>query len=174
MNNPSLEKDNELKYTAFHEAGHVIACCELGLPFEKVSIIPDSQTGNPGRVKTCDQNPINYNDKSPENLKLIACEIMGLLSGDLAEARTRRTQTGKGSSVDYVEAFMRAHNYFGDSATAGDFCLKLRKQAEHLLNSQWPYVKDVAAELLKKKELSAPEVKLIIKNNQDELLKQKS
>ena len=44
-----MEQDHR-KHTAYHEAGHAIACDELGVAHDGLSVVPDKKDGSAGRI----------------------------------------------------------------------------------------------------------------------------
>ncbi len=106
-------KDKTLHRIAYHEAGHAIACIEMGLRFKHVTIIENEQNNTLGHVMLSKFkfNP-DYDDSIKSRIKLEKY-IMAALAGPVAEKKF----TGKLNAIiaqnDFEMSFKVATNFFG-------------------------------------------------------------
>src|SRR5262249_45097796 len=114
--------------TAYHEAGHVVAGCWLGLRFNSVDIIPNVQDNRLGVVDKPGINIPNHGRVSPEVAVELERRIISLLVGPAAEAR-------------YTGRLRWAHGQDDLKSAASMACVVVRggseTEAEHYIRYLW-------------------------------------
>lgn len=160
-----MSKILSIKKTAYHEAGHAIACHFLHMPFNYVSI--KSGEDFLGRVvRFPHPEPFNPDIDSESSRARIRIEksIMISCAGHAAELNLTGRRNWVGSSYDNQKASELAMYFCGSERQTGAFMdwmwiriIDWIKQPLH-----WIAVEAVAEELVKSKQLKAMEVRAII------------
>lgn len=79
-----ISKQERLKRTAYHEAGHAIACLSVGRAFGKATIVPEGDklgyVSNPANYKFLDPTITSYS-WDPKDLRKIREQIVVFLAG---------------------------------------------------------------------------------------------
>lgn len=162
-------KSKQLKATAYHEAGHVVVGCLLGLKLRFVTIEPDKfdltleeiqqleLTGQPVDLKQL-RGTVKWEDSS-DRIALLLTN----LSGDWAARRIDR---------DYGSTLGDANNPIMDLS---DLNFDIYQECslfevsydiiDEILDSNWSLVKLVAERLLEKKTLYCQEVENLMDEN---------
>lgn len=152
-----IESDN-LAYAAYHEAGHAVARCLLGLPILSTTIIPSSSDNYMG-VTTV---PIKKNPSRQEILDEMVVRAAGTVA-------TEAVRSGNLNLVGVEDDFERIRNYAkylaaGDHSEYLRLCDEAHIRARTLLRTPIHRlaVKRVAEALLEKQILDHAEVQQII------------
>ncbi len=154
-------ESNTLMYRAYHEAGHAVASCLLGIPILYTSITPSEEDGYMGITEA----PTKRNPSRHEILN----DMLVLAAGMVATAFLPSNLNHDDYSVGISDDIQRIHNHAGYLA-AGDHSesLRLSKEAffraRELLetSSHRAAVKRVAESLLEQHTLDQAEVQQII------------
>ncbi|MCK4627022.1 MAG: hypothetical protein KAV00_17040 [Phycisphaerae bacterium] len=149
--------------TAYHEAGHAVACIALRKRFKYVTIEPDDERNSLGHIRHA-PSPDNlhpYMDNQLRFQRFVEREIMILFAGGAAEALHKGRHNYHGSRNDRRDAIdfafsicCRSSGGSGEQAEA--YCNWLIIRTRDMLGSAmwWPAVKAIAVALLKHKRLS--------------------
>lgn len=158
---------SELKSTAFHEAGHAVACLELGRGFRYVTIVPDPDDNSLGHVKFTRWR-LQFDENSPLTPRLqqtLERDIVIAMAGPYAEERFAGVYNEAGAGSDHqsaVEASLFIND--GDTDGAGLHWAWLSYKAKRLFDHpcRWITVQALAAELMKDNTLNSRRVKQIV------------
>ena len=169
---PRLTKDERLRRTAYHEAGHAVACLSLRRAFKDVSII--STEDSEGRLihrdwGTFEPDLISY-DWVAEDVKRIRRRTFIALAGSASEwILTGRRLRGRWESPDYTNILKKIDRLYAgamglDSDTDKMFTHYIEYMeyaAKHLLRVNWVHVTTIANTLLKEKSLTYNQIKIL-------------
>lgn len=131
--------------TAYHEAGHAVACIAQGIKFRYVTIIPNDEGAN-GHIKYCMVRIPEY----ATNRTLIKHGI----------------KTLAGTCAEKIKFGRYSHGFASDRENAVDYYIKAGIEnvnpyflkTETLLKNHWSKVERIAKALLHKKTLTYNEV----------------
>jgi hypothetical protein len=163
-----------LRCVAHHEAGHAVAAIWLRVPFRWVSIKP--KAGSAGRVSGPSplarllEKHAGGDDLTPREWVRIESEVVILCAGVAAERgylqRNGLFSVDSDADLAFTGVFDRSMNVdmaarlHGDDPEVADAWLRyLGLRASSLVRWQWKGVERVAAELLKRRTLSAKDVR---------------
>lgn len=139
--NAMMSPMDELRITAFHEAGHAVAALRLGLVFDHVTAVPDERAETDGALHWTDLQSSGELELAPE------ADAIVLLAGPLAEARLLEVSIedvfGSDAAGDDREAL----------ATLGldeDEFVTATRDAIALVEDEWPLIEKIAAELIRR------------------------
>ena len=148
----------EIKATAYHEAGHGVACVVQGHPVKNLTVVPNATSfGHYVRPSVRD-----YDCQTVSQMRKVARElILVCYAGWPAEQRCNPDADEWRSKRDYDQAFnlSREFEVFPRSCTVvGDefhqkYLAELKEKARRLVRRHWNAVEALAAELLKRKTL---------------------
>jgi ATP-dependent Zn protease len=155
---------DELVWTAFHEAGHVVVGLLFGIKFEGVTIIRDDETGSLGHIY-----PSLNLDVSGLKRSLIEQKIQYLFAGEMAERKARKWASGNGFLKDYMTAARLANGFYDDVDSRAEFLMEMIEKARILIAENWPSVEAIQKELFIKKNLSITEIKQILMTEKGKL-----
>lgn len=159
------------KYVAYHEAGHVVACYLLHIPFINVSIIKNEDSNGRFEIGMNHLNAVAHklftaSRLDTNGLKFLYNDFIMYLSGYAAvEVLTDRPykfdnrDLVKGSDIRKVSDDLLTLGYTDQT----DKVNELRSEALTLVKQNWAAVEAVAAALLEKKELSSKQAREIIR-----------
>jgi hypothetical protein len=160
----------QLKTIAYHEAGHAVVAAMLGIPFQRVTIRPN--TVYAGRVTLAPGDPPEH--VCPWNpdwdvrqaRRYWKRHICGLLAGALAETlhtRCWQQQPVEDESTDESKALEIA-DYFDPPSKAQAWVNRLRFQTLETLRAPqvWAAVDAVAQELVRAKDLDGADVLALV------------
>lgn len=156
-----LTPEQELRATAYHEAGHAVAFRHHDIPFEVASIIPDEADDSLGHVTAAFPARFHLDSGTTSVRQRIHAErrIIALLAGPAAEARhLRRPVLPINAASDYRNVVGLGSPLFPNMRTLNAFIEFCDRQAQDVLDARWSAVSEVAAELLRKRTLSLDEV----------------
>lgn len=161
---------SQLKTIAYHEAGHAVVAAMLGIPFQRVTIQPDTAYAGhvalaPGDPPEC-VSPWNPDWDVRQARQYWQRHICGLLAGALAETlhtRCWQQQPAEDECTDESKALEIA-DYFDPPAKAAHWVNQLRfKTLETLRAPQvWAAVDAVARELVRAKALDGADVLALV------------
>jgi hypothetical protein len=164
-----------LEATAYHEAGHAVACYHLHLRFTHVTIIPDDDSlGAIHHGK--DYYSKNFDPESDNSLKTmdrIEREVISSLAGQAAEAKYRNRNNWKGSVSDWSKGVDFASRSAGGGEVLQKYVEYCWARAKALFNPPWLWyaVEVLARELLKDKKIGSRKARQIIKGAFDDSVK---
>ena len=152
----------ERERTAYHEAGHHVACIALRRRIRSVTIVPDEDTlgrslqGSLGRF----QPDTDWDKQTQAKLER---EIIILLAG--AEA-VKRAAGGLGRLSDYQSDFGQAADLalsaVGDDQ-ANEYLERLSERTKKLLREWWPSVVALASALLREETIGPNKARMIVR-----------
>jgi hypothetical protein len=164
-------RQRELERTAAHEAGHAIFAVMMGIPFRRVTVIPDETFA--GRVDLGKVEPPAHVDPFNENWDVKAARlywaaricggICSALAGALAETLYTRCWEQQSDSDEFVA--WEIADCFYPPAKAARWINRLRFQTLESLRlpDVQAAVEAVARELLRRKTLTGAEVRALVK-----------
>jgi ATP-dependent Zn protease len=142
---------------AYHEAGHAVVAHRLGVEVEHVTIVPDHTSR--GHFVHADLFCARGLGSDRANLERA---IAIYLAGPLAQARLlRRLDRRRGGRQDYDCASGLAR-YLAGAAGEREFLRYQERRTHALVEHYWNEIELVAQALIKRDQLSGPEVKDII------------
>jgi ATP-dependent Zn protease len=145
----NLEHSASLTESAYHEAGHAVVACILGIAVERVTIEEDQRLGFTGRTF----RKILKTDASPRVIvRRRRNDLAVHVAGPIAELRFNPNANREAFSHDYTEAERLA---FGNK----QFEIQdAERRADDLLCRHWPLVEHVAAALIDHRTLNKHEL----------------
>jgi ATP-dependent Zn protease len=150
--------------TAYHEAGQVVAAFELKLKIGRrgATIVPDKERDTLGYANIAAQ--LRERPDCATNARTrarIEAWAVAHLAGDVAERRfNSRRRFGGHSDLSHASDLLE---YISTSVEQFDARLRVAYVgARDLIEDNWPSVRAVAEELLRKKTLSADEVAKLV------------
>jgi ATP-dependent Zn protease len=169
----------ELKCTAYHEAGHAVAACELDLPLRRISIVPNDDDGSLGHcARPGLPRKFENADKSNKTRLRIEKEILLKLSGAIAEARFRGQDNLQGAVDDNCELELYAETVCSSSKEIRKFLAWLKERARNLLNSKrgilWRAVRYIAKELVARQQIGPKTVKELLRKAAQDVITEQS
>ena len=160
-----MNKYSRLKSTAYHEAGHAVACYFLHFPFKYLTIEPEKDTL--GHVKRF-PHPKSFHpdyEGDTKTLNRIEKNIITSYSGSAAEfILTGKYNSGGGTDSQYAREL--ADHYCGGPEETEAFLKWMWERTINWVQNpdfHWDAVEALAQELLKKSRLTSKEAKQIIK-----------
>lgn len=150
-----------LEATAYHEAGHVVACLELGRAFRSVTILPgDGYLGCvhyrpwPKSIKET-----GYADGRTE--RWLERQALIALAGPAAEARFVGRYDHRAAGRDYDHLLDIALSLYGDEDVASKYWAFIRARAKQFVKHphHWIQIEVLAAELVIRQTLSFRQAK---------------
>lgn len=152
------------RWAAYHEAGHAVAALKIkGLrALERISIDEvEKEESNAGgfysKSLLRDADPRSRNHR---NRIRVEKEIMVAMAGGLAQERklgSTRVRDHSRSDMEYaVELALYSND---DKPEAMAFLESLSIRAESLVESSWPMIEALAAELLKRRRMTGKELR---------------
>jgi hypothetical protein len=162
-----MKRKNRLERTAYHEAGHTVACVYLHIPFKYATI--KSGEDFLGRVERYPY-PESFHpdiDDSPKIRSRIEKDMMISLAGHAAEMAFSGRHNWSGASYDSHKAGDLALYYAGGEEETSAFYnwMWVRTRAWIRQPLHWIAVIALAKELLKEQTITAKEVRIIINKN---------
>ncbi len=156
-------RETTRKAIAYHEAGHAVAAWSCRLKILKISIIPDDElSGKVRHVSPLKGIRLDI-DGSPRADGKAKDAIIICLAGPEAQRRHNpRSVRRWHASSDYDAAVDLALRVCGSGPSTTAYLRWLGIVAKDLINSRWPMVEKVAAELLVREELSAADVDVLL------------
>jgi hypothetical protein len=145
--------------TAFHEAGHAVACQRLGIRVRKASIIPEKDTL--GRVGYRDPwRGINLEcDNSARGDRRAKDMIIVALAGPEAQRKhSRRSWRSWHGSYDHAKVADLALRMNGSNESTDAYVRWLEIATRDLVAIWWPEIEKVARALFERNELTAAEI----------------
>jgi hypothetical protein len=152
-----------LEATAYHEAGHAVAAFVMGRSVRKISIVPDPAANSLGSV-----HGYRWRGENPETstnyermLVRVQIQIIRDLAGGEAEARFTGRRNHIGEMNDRASA-NHLMGYICTSPKEEEAMWKwLTLRTRGLIGLRWNWIQAIAKELLKKKELTGAEARLL-------------
>jgi hypothetical protein len=160
-------RQRELERTAFHESGHATIAVMMGVPFRRVTIVPDAQFAGHvdlGKVKPPSLvDPFNENWDVKAARPYWAARICSALAGALAETLYTRCWEQQSDSDEF--AAWEIADCFYPPAKAARWINRLRFQTLESLRMPdvQAAVDAVAQELVKRKTLTGAKVHSLVK-----------
>ena len=134
-----------VEVASYHEAGHCVAACRLGVRVRFASVLFDGETL--GKIRCV------YDHRTPhETIAKIG------LAGPAAEVRRWPDRLGKNpEAMDDVNAAAEESGVDADELLA-----RLKREVEKLVDEHWPSIERVATVLQRHKVLTGAEVRDLI------------
>jgi hypothetical protein len=157
----AVRHTSRLERTAYHEAGHAIACIKLKRPFKQVTIIPkDNSLGHlqPHDKPKSIQPEVETSGRTRSWLER---EILITLAGLASENRFAGRHNWRGAGGDFRDAVdIATYLYFEPRLIEKYLSFKI-EEAKCFVAAErvWDEIVAVAAALLRRKTLSARDVK---------------
>jgi ATP-dependent Zn protease len=152
--------------TAYHEAGHAVACMTLKRPFKRVTIVPEGDSLGHILKRNCPKSirpDIVVNCRS---FRWIEREIICALAGLAAEHRFAGRHNWRGAGSDFSHAVDLAGNLYFEPAVSSRYLAFMVEQAKCLVAASrvWIEIQAIAAALMERETLSAREAKQVIRD----------
>jgi ATP-dependent Zn protease len=162
-----MKSSKQLQATAYHEAGHAVACRANGVRIKKATIIFNEEDGSAGAV----HHEFMFRGMQP-NIKVtprfreaLEAHIMIKLAGAIAQRKFAPRSVRKyHAASDYRSAGHLALLYIceNDAKICSAYLQWLQLRTQHWVDVNWRKISRVADALLTHKTLSGQEVKAII------------
>lgn len=162
-----MAKQGALQNTAFHESGHAVVACMLGVRFELVSIKPNQERGSLGcimlhkRPKWAVPDTEQYNqDRARSWFEKLA---QTSLAGQIAEAKhAGRRPAHYSHQNDRDQVFDMAMEICGTEEECSAWMELIFIRARNQLGNFWPAVEAVAQELMERETIPEAQARKII------------
>jgi ATP-dependent Zn protease len=152
----------KLESTAYHEAGHAVACIELGRPFKSVTIVPGDGTRGQITMTPVPAWLMPDVDRSPRATRWIEREISYLLAGLAAEHRFASRNNWLGAHDDISNARELASFLYPFGSPVLKKYLAFMEELARMfvsVDKNWRRIEKLAAALIEHRTLSARESK---------------
>lgn len=151
------ERTISRRVTAYHEAGHAIACILSGVEFTTITIVPSDDVlgGVAWGVYSSFRLQANLGNRSREIAALARASILIKMAGAAAELRLHGSYDEVGASSDWEEAHEIACYY---SRNPEAYVKKIFGEAKHVVAQHWPHINKLAEALLIHGTLTEQEV----------------
>jgi ATP-dependent Zn protease len=161
------ESKDELRRTAYHEAGHAFVAWRQGLKVTRATIRVRGEylgsVSHSGRFTAKQVESIKLGDITPQIREKCEKRLRVLLAGWLAEHRYDRTAANEGfAGCDYGKALDYMLMMTGSQRETDLYFALLRYQTKTMLRIGWPQVKAIAEALLEGETLSGKEIVAVI------------
>lgn len=167
----SIKEVHPLSRIAYHEAGHAIACIELGIKVNDISIIANDKTS--GRVNVVQDFIVPDLDASERNDRKVEKYIIAALAGAASERKMFGSSDEQLCANDFQVAFDLAIKQCGSMRLTNAYMDYLNLQAESIFSyidekkdndtAEWSKVVAVTAYLLKNEMVSGSKARSIAK-----------
>ncbi|MDP1725534.1 MAG: hypothetical protein Q8M15_02030 [Bacteroidota bacterium] len=119
---------------AYHEAGHAIACLELGIPFKEISIIPNDDTV--GRVLLCECELVRQLEEDDTSIVRLEAEkyIVALLAGLAAQTKFDSSSNRKMAGQDISVSIQIVNKLFTSHKVGVSFYKFMTAQTESMFD----------------------------------------
>jgi ATP-dependent Zn protease len=154
----AMRSARDLRETAYHEAGHAVAGCVLGLGMSSkgMHIVPEQEDGGVTFGATSVRPP-------RPNVKNVQKWVVMLLCGGLAAGLSKGFEVKKqGTEHDLLEINGHLDSITDSHEEKTELGQALCHEARELLHDNWPAVQSLVGELLAKKTLTGKHVELIV------------
>lgn len=171
-----MNETKELKKTAYHEAGHAVACYFLRIRFTNVTIVPEDNCL--GCLKHSKDHHKNFNPEWDNSRKVgdrIEKEVIVRFAGQIAEGLFMGKHIRKGSEHDRSSAIDLALYGVGEGEVLQTYINYLWARAKEQVRQPrfWAAVKALAAELLVRKKIGYRKAREIIERAEEEYIQSK-
>ena len=153
------------KATAYHEAGHAVACYYLGVKVKSATVVPDKGQGTHGHVRHEDM----YRGLDPEidlsgraRLRMERSIIISLAGAAAQRRYSRQSWRHDHGASDFRAAANLALRIGGDDDGADRFLRWLELRTDRLVQNHWQDIERVARALLERKTMNGGEIVKII------------
>jgi len=147
----------EFERVAYHEAGHAVVYCQLGVPFKEVSIVASDHSL--GHVKGAEFPGLRLMTRS-WNEKCIMCVLAGPVMDEMLGQHLER------SSSDFEQANMMAMNVTDGEREVRDLIRRLHESTKAMIAEpgNWAAIEALAHVLLEKRTVSARRARRIVRD----------
>jgi len=153
----------ELEGTAYHEAGHAVLKCAYGVALRHATIIRDDESEVLGHVAYTISPSFHPDyDTSSRTRSRAEALIMSSMAGRIAEQRSTGIENLEGAEHDIHWEVGFASRMTGSSEEAELYLAWLEHRTRRGVEHRWWAIEAVAAELLKRRKLSAKQVRRVI------------
>jgi hypothetical protein len=156
--------------TAYHEAGHAVACVVLHLPFTQVTIVPEGDTLGmvSGHTSPKSLDPDAYCSQPGRQRARVEADVLSCLCGGLAFLIFRGGKDDwrrDGSRWDLSQALSLLEKICGSAPETEAYLNLLRIRAEQLLRfpPNWSAVQALAEALMESKTIGSRKARKIVK-----------
>ena len=170
---PVISEANQLKATAYHEAGHAVAFERFGFKIKKVTIVRKGEYLGACAVKHLRLHRADVVGRRACREQLGRCHdyIVSIFAGGEAQRRfCARSLTRFSTSTDYeiVNGFL-FHLHRGRKKEIFHVFRYLRARAQNFVSypSNWRIIHDLATALLERKTLTGEEAKAVLLASQE-------
>jgi len=149
---------DELRLTAYHEAGHAIASREMEIAIISITIVPDGAVAGSVHCNTACRCPFNTavilsaGLAATNRLNGITSDINGIIIDAIAAK----------SEIDLIEAYWAVSEYNLTEDETERAAWVAYKQATELVKTHWQAVEAIAGALLRQGTLTGAEVAALL------------
>lgn len=144
------------RITAYHEAGHVVACVIRDVPFDLVTIVGTDEYFGVCRLNLAMARlGLNMGNQSREFRSMAYNSVIVSLSGPAAEEYLTGGYDESGSADDFADAYVVARHY---SRYPDEYTKKKFREARKMIIANWEQVEIVANALLEYETLDRESV----------------
>ncbi|MDQ3928218.1 MAG: hypothetical protein M3328_03615 [Chloroflexota bacterium] len=168
------EVTDELRATAYHEAGHAVLKVVHHVRLNRVAVVPDEDRGSLGHVAYSVAEAFKHrvqHDTSPDVRARGEVLIISSMAGRLAEARYTGSENLEGAQGDIHHEVDIASYLTGSNEEAELYLAWLYCRARAEVERWWWAIEAVAGELLANKTLSSQDVRAIMREARQAAMK---
>lgn len=177
---PVISEANQLKATAYHEAGHAVACDRLGFKIKKVTIARKGEHlgACPVKYLRLHQADVVGRRACCKQLGRYHDYIVSIFAGGEAQRRfCVRSLTRFSTSTDYkIVNGLLFHLHRGRKMEIFHVFRYLRARAQSFVSypSNWRIIQDLATALLERTTLTGEEAKAVLLASQEALTRREA
>lgn len=158
---PTIEADDPLRLTAYHEAGHAVMAQLCGQQVTEVEIIGDSElTGSVQSLRFTEEHPSEHDPSIPT--APIERRLLCTAAGMVAEAMVSGHRNWNEGCEDLDTAVRLAMQVVGDCERVLPYLEMVGDHAEDLLRGSWSAVETLARALMENRRMAGEEVRRLI------------
>lgn len=162
---PAVPDPDDLVGTAYHEAGHAVAACVLGVAIAIVALGPErhaEEDSVSGYIRFGPRpNDLALTPEDPPTLELIEQHVIIDHAGWPAQERATGVKAGIGRIYDETRSHEVLSRLIPDETERRAFLARAEARALQIVTEHWPAVEAVAKALLLQRRLSGDQVQAI-------------